>query len=120
MARFTIWGKEYEVPEKFTLGETADVEEICGGETAEGRRIRRTLATVWIAVRRVDPTAKFDDIRNLDWDEIEWVKDPEADGAASPDHSGNQGSSESTASTPGTSNGSTQTSGTPYVPTSGA
>lgn len=107
MARVVIWGKDYEIPTRLTLGEAADVERICDGAEGEGKELRRMLAMTWIAVRRIDASATFENIRDLNFDEMEWVTDdPEAEGAASPDVSGNPAFSESTASDPGTLTGS--------------
>lgn len=74
-----VWGNEYPVPDKLTLGESADIEKILDGAEPGSReaKSRMLLATVWIACRRVDPTATLDAIRALTMDDIEAAEVPD-------------------------------------------
>lgn len=64
----TVDGVDYEVPEKFTLGELADIEEIIGQgyDPEKPGGARSTLAVIWIAMRRKNPQLRLEDVRNLD------------------------------------------------------
>lgn len=71
MASFKVNGREYEVPERFTLGELADMEKITGQGYDLGQGgILGTLALMAVAIRRVDPAVTLDEIRALDSTEV--------------------------------------------------
>jgi len=69
---FVVNGKEYPVPEKFDLGEMCDAENLFGVnfEDPVASRMRMITATLYIAIRRVDPTVTVEDIRAIDPEEL--------------------------------------------------
>lgn len=62
---FKIDGREYEVPEEFTLGEMCDMEQHFGVRFGEETGVRMVAAMLYVAIRRVDATVTIDDIRSL-------------------------------------------------------
>jgi hypothetical protein len=65
-AKVLINGKEYPFPTEFTLGEEAEVERITGqGYDMSIPGALGLLAIAFIAVRRVDPTVRLEDIQAL-------------------------------------------------------
>jgi hypothetical protein len=70
--RIIVNGKEYPIPDSFTLGELADMEKITGQgyDLAQGG-VLGTLALAYIAVSRVDPRVTVDDLRGLGEDELD-------------------------------------------------
>lgn len=68
MATFRLEGREYEIPERFTLGEMSDMERYFGVQFGDDMPvgISATAAVLWIAIRRVDPTVTLEDIRGMD------------------------------------------------------
>lgn len=78
MATIKINGKEYPLPESFTMGELADMETVTGQGYDMGQRgLKGMLAIAWIAARRVDASVTIDDIRNLRPDQIEAADESE-------------------------------------------
>lgn len=77
-----IDGVEYEVPEKFTVGELRKMEQKLGS-IADDRELGSVLAVLWIARLRVDPTARFEAFDDLEPEQlkalVEQVVDVEAD-----------------------------------------
>jgi hypothetical protein len=70
--RIIVNGKEYPIPDSFTLGELADMEEITGqGYNLETGGVKGTLALAFIAIKRVDPRVTVDDLRGLTEDELD-------------------------------------------------
>lgn len=64
--KLIVNGKEYPLPDSFTLGESADMEEITGqGYDLSKGGARGLLALAYVAVRRVDSSITVDDIREL-------------------------------------------------------
>jgi len=65
-------GREYAMPDTFTLGELADMEKITGQgyDLAKGG-VQGTLALAYVAMRRVDDRVTIDDLRGLTPDEFE-------------------------------------------------
>lgn len=95
MASVIVDGTVFEVPEAgdFTFGELADMEEVAGAplETLPANSTRATLAVIYIAMRRVDPTMTVDRVRALRPDQFQMVgaaEDPTAavaeDGSGAP------------------------------------
>lgn len=75
---FEVEGVEYEIPDRFTLGELADIEEITGqAYDPEKSGARMTLAIVYIAMRQKDPTVKLADVRGFDMGELVFPEDAE-------------------------------------------
>jgi hypothetical protein len=64
---FRVNGKDYEIPETFTIGEMCDAERFFGVEFGNeaGSSIRTAAALLWIAVHREDPTISVEQIRGL-------------------------------------------------------
>lgn len=76
MAKLKVQGREYEVPEVFTLGELADMEEVAGQNyDFENPGPRGLIAIAYVTIRRVDPTVTVDALRALTPDSIEGIKD---------------------------------------------
>lgn len=72
-SKIIIDGSEYPVPEKLTLGEAADVEEITGQAYDPGKPgAKMTLAILYVAMRRADPAVKLEDVRDLDLEGIDF------------------------------------------------
>lgn len=73
MASFKLEGREYPIPESFTLGEMCDMEQHFGVRFSDDGDlgIRGTAAILWVAIRRVDPSVKVDDIRGMDIEVLE-------------------------------------------------
>lgn len=68
---FVINGTSYPVPDNLTLGELAEIERITGqGYDLEKPGAAGTLALAYIAVKRVDPTARLEDIQMLKADDL--------------------------------------------------
>ncbi len=67
---FTVYGKEYSIPEDFNIGEICDAEEqfgvVLGDSTKLG--VRAAAAMMWIAIRRQDPTVTVEDIKAMPLD----------------------------------------------------
>ncbi len=74
--RFVLNGKEYPIPDSFTIGEMCDAERYFGVEFGENSTVgaRMMAAMMWIAVRREDKTVTVDDIRNLPADAFQAVE----------------------------------------------
>jgi len=91
--KIVVNGREYPFPENFTMGELADIEDICGQDydiTKGGGK--GTLALAFIAIRRQDPRVTIAAIRNLTQDDFEVVggdDGPPSQSASSDDSSGN-------------------------------
>jgi hypothetical protein len=69
--KLIVNGREYAMPESFTMGELADMEKITGqGYDLEAGGVLGTLALVFVAIRRTDPRVTVDDIRNLGPDDV--------------------------------------------------
>lgn len=87
MATFKFDGVEYEIPEKFTIGELRLMEQNAGQAGLSGR-VNNLLNVLWIARRRIDKKARFEEFDKLDSDELdallEEMPDPEDD-ASPPD-----------------------------------
>lgn len=102
-----INGKEYPVPESFTMGELADMEEITGqGYDMTKGGVKGMMAIALVAARRKDPSVTVEDIRQLRMDQIEAVDDE--DGAAEPIPIERGASSSSAAASSETGSGATQ------------
>lgn len=81
----TVGGQDYEIPEKFTLGELADIEEIIGQEyDPERPGARSTLAVVFIAMRRKNPALRLSDVRGLGAEDIAIQEDEAGPPAQAP------------------------------------
>jgi len=65
-----VEGVEYLIPEKFTMGELADIEEVIGNNP-DNATIRMKLGIAWITLRRKDPTWTLERVRNLDMDALD-------------------------------------------------
>ena len=105
-SKLVVAGQEYPVPDSFTLGELADMEKITGQgyDLGKGGTLG-TLALIYVAVKRKDPTVSIDDIRGLGPDDIEVNQvDPPSIGAL-PDAPNEKKQSSSEGSSP-TSDGS--------------
>lgn len=69
----TVEGVEYEIPEKLTFGDLADIEEITGqAYNPKKSGPRMMLALTYIAMRRRNPQLTIDDIRDLDFELIDF------------------------------------------------
>lgn len=78
MAKINVNGREYDMPDEFTLGELADMEEITGqGYDMTRPGVRGMIALAYIAIRRKDPRVTLEDVRNMGLDDIEAVEDEE-------------------------------------------
>jgi hypothetical protein len=70
--RIIVNGREYPIPDSFTMGELADMEAITGQDYDPSKEgYRGTLALVFVAVKRVDPRVTLDDIRELKEDDLD-------------------------------------------------
>jgi hypothetical protein len=71
---FVINGKEYPFPDNLTLGEEAEIERITGqGYNMEGHLgALGILALAYVAVKRVDPTVRVQDIELLTESDIDF------------------------------------------------
>lgn len=96
MAHFIIRGEKYPSPEKYTLGETAVIQEITGVnagdiEAETGGNILLTIALMTIAVKRATPGMSFHQARafveGLDADAFDYVED-DADPPTTPEAPG--------------------------------
>ncbi len=101
-AKVLINGKEYPFPAEFTLGEEAEVERITGqGYDMTKPGARGLLAIAYIAVRRVDPSVRLEDIEALKPGELTLDAEDDADvpppSAAEPNENGGTSSSSSKA-----------------------
>ena len=64
--KFVVNGKEFPLPENYTLGEMCDAETLFGVDFNDPRESARDIAaTLYIAIRRVDPTVTVEDIRTI-------------------------------------------------------
>jgi hypothetical protein len=101
MAKFVVNGKEYPVPEEFTLGEMCDAENFFGVDFSTDKVGARTVAaTLYVAIRRVDQTVTVDDIRALPPDAFERVDKDDANPPSTPELAeSSNGSSESSGET---------------------
>jgi hypothetical protein len=89
--RFVLNGKEYPVPDSFTIGEMCDAERYFGVEFGESATVgaRMMAAMMWIAVRREDPTVTVNDIRDLPADAFQAVEAGDARPPEIPASNGN-------------------------------
>jgi hypothetical protein len=105
---FVVNGKEYPVPEKFDLGEMCDAENFFGVnfEDPGASRMRLITATLYIAIRRVDPSVTIDDVRAIDPEDLFAALQVQADAVPpSPPPSSDEPSSTSDTSGSGSANG---------------
>lgn len=74
--KIVVNGKDYPLPDSFTLGESADMEKITGQgyDLSQGGALG-LLAIAYVAVRRLDASVTVDDIRVLTADDIEVVQE---------------------------------------------
>lgn len=81
MAQVIIDGTVFPVPDDgdFTFGELADMEEVAGAPLNQlpSGSVRATLAVMYVAMRRVDPTITVDQVRALTPDQFDFVDEPE-------------------------------------------
>jgi hypothetical protein len=65
--KIKVNGKEYPWATEFDLGEMCDAERFFGVEFGENGTsgIRSATATLWISIRRMDPTVTVEDVRAL-------------------------------------------------------
>jgi hypothetical protein len=85
MAKFKIWGKDYEIPDEFDMGELAEIEQITGqGYDMSRPGALGTLALMYVAVRRVDPTVTVDALRKLKVEDLNITREDEAADADPP------------------------------------
>lgn len=82
MAKLIVNGKEYEIPEEFTMGERADMESITGQDydPSKGGYLG-TLALMYVVIKRANPELErddlLDDLRSLSETEIDFKGLPE-------------------------------------------
>jgi hypothetical protein len=60
-----IDGVKYEIPDDLTYGDLLDVEQKIGPNAGP---IAALAGSIWIAMRRVNPDAKFEDLRDVKFD----------------------------------------------------
>lgn len=79
MASVIVDGTVFPVPDDgdFDFGELADMEEVAGAplSSLSGKSMRATLAVIYIAMRRVDPSITVDQVRALKADQFDFVDD---------------------------------------------
>lgn len=81
---FTLNKRQYPIPTEFDLGELCDMEQHFGVVFDEDAKpsVRQTAATLWIAVRRVEPHVRPEQIRALPMHELERITAEIADDEA--------------------------------------
>ena len=97
MAQVIVDGTVFPVPDEgdFDFGELADMEEVAGASLSSlpAKSMRATLAVIYVAMRRVDPTITIEQVRALKPDQFDFVEedapDPRAavgeDGSVAPE-----------------------------------
>lgn len=71
---FVVNGKEYPIPSDFDLGEMCDAEQFFAVDFNDPRDSARDVAAlIYIAVRRVDPTVRVEDIRKIPASELQTI-----------------------------------------------
>lgn len=80
--KIVVEGTAHEVdPSKLTFGEAKRIEQVTGltfskwGEQLQAGSITALQALVWILVRRRSPEARFDDIDDIEFGQVEMVAD---------------------------------------------
>ncbi len=72
--KLIVNGREYPMPDSFTMGELADMEQITGqGYDLSKGGVRAMLALTYVAIKRIDPRVTVEDIRALGQDDFEIV-----------------------------------------------
>lgn len=85
MSKVTVKGVAYDLPEDLTFGESCDIESVTGQPLGGANGFRRTAALVWIAMRRRDKSMTWEQVRELNWTDVQWEKDkPQEDEAVPP------------------------------------
>lgn len=70
--KLVVNGREYPMPDSFTLGELADMEKITGQDYDLSKGgVLGTLALAYIAIKRVDPRVTIEELRDVSQDDLE-------------------------------------------------
>jgi len=62
---FRVDGKTYSIAQDADLGEITDAEDAFGIDMATATTMKKTMAIMWISIKRVNPDVEIDEIRGI-------------------------------------------------------